>query len=42
MNGSTKAFETIRDSIGEKPTEKIEANLTYENSLKEVIDDAEY
>ena len=42
MNGNTKAFEIIRDSIGEKPSEKIEANLTYENSLKEVTDDAEY
>ena len=24
MNGDTKAFEVIRDSIGEKPTDKIE------------------
>lgn len=26
MNGDTKAFEVIRDSIGEKPTDKIEQN----------------
>lgn len=27
MNGDTKAFEVIRDSIGEKPIEKIEADV---------------
>lgn len=37
-----KSFEVLRDTMGQKPSEKIEANLTYENSLKEVIDDAEY
>ena len=28
LNGNTKAFEVIRDTIGEKPTDKIEAELT--------------
>ena len=27
MSGDTKAFEVIRDSIGEKPIEKIEADV---------------
>ena len=42
MKGDTKAFEVIRDSIGEKPTEKVEANLTYENRLKEAESPDEY
>lgn len=35
-NGDTKAFEVIRDSIGEKPTDKIEqnANVTAEITVK--------
>lgn len=28
MKGDTKAFEVIRDTVGEKPTEKIEADIT--------------
>jgi hypothetical protein len=28
LQGNTKAFEVIRDTIGEKPTDKIEAELT--------------
>lgn len=28
LEGNTKAFEVIRDTIGEKPTDKIEAELT--------------
>lgn len=27
MNGDTRAFEVIRDSIGEKPVEKVEADV---------------
>lgn len=27
LDGNTKAFEVIRDSIGEKPTDKLEANV---------------
>lgn len=27
LEGNTKAFEVIRDSIGEKPTDKLEANV---------------
>lgn len=37
--GDTKAFEIIRDTIGEKPTEKVQANVcSYEESLKAVVD----
>ncbi len=37
LNGDTKAFEVIRDSIGEKQVEKVQANVfNYEESLKAV------
>lgn len=40
--GDTKAFEIIRDTIGEKPTEKVQANVfNYEESLK-AVDGDEY
>ena len=40
--GDTKAFEIIRDTIGEKPTEKVQANVySYEDSLK-AVDGDEY
>lgn len=40
--GDTKAFEIIRDTIGEKPTEKVQANVcSYEESLK-AVDGDEY
>lgn len=42
MNGDTKAFEVIRDSIGEKPVEKVENTITYESTLKEMIEEDEY
>jgi hypothetical protein len=42
INGDTKAFEVIRDSIGEKQVEKIQANVfNYEESLK-AVDGDEY
>lgn len=42
MNGDTKAFEIIRDSIGEKPVDKVQANVfNYEESLK-AVDGDEY
>ena len=39
-----KGFEVYRDTIGEKPTEKIDTNvnLSYEDKLKQVADDNEY
>ena len=42
MNGDTKAFEVIRDGIGEKPVDKVQANVfNYEESLK-AVDGDEY
>lgn len=42
LNGDTKAFEVIRDSIGEKPVDKVQANVfNYEESLK-AVDGDEY
>lgn len=44
LNGDIKAFEVIRDTIGEKPTDKVDmtANLSYEEKLKEITDKDEY
>lgn len=44
LSGDIRAFEVIRDTIGEKPTDKIESNMniSYEESLKEVADSDEY
>ena len=39
-----KSFETLRDTMGQKPKEEIEAkiNMTYEDYIKEVEDENEY
>lgn len=44
IKGNTKAFEVIRDTIGEKPVEKVDmnANISYEEAIKEVADNSEY
>lgn len=41
---SDKGFEVYRDTIGEKPTDKVEGNInySYEEKLKEVVDNNEY
>lgn len=42
LKGDTKAFEIIRDTIGEKPVDKLQANVfNYEESLK-AVDGDEY
>lgn len=42
LKGDTKAFEIIRDTIGEKPVDKVQANVfNYEESLK-AVDGNEY
>lgn len=42
IKGDTKAFEIIRDTIGEKPVDKVQANVfNYEESLK-AVDGDEY
>lgn len=40
LNGDIKAFEVLRDTVGEKPTEKVEASVSSENKelLKEYLD----
>ena len=42
--GNIKAYEILRDTRGEKPKDKIEANLdvSYEEALKEVGANEEY
>ena len=44
LDGDIRAFEVLRDTVGEKPTDKIDmsANVSYENAIKEVADDDEY
>lgn len=44
LNGDLKAFEVIRDTIGEKPTDKVDlkGSMTYEKTIKEVVDVDEY
>ena len=37
LEGDTKAFETVRDTIGEKPSEKVEVEAT-EEKFTEVLD----
>jgi len=41
-NGDTKAFEVIRDTIGEKPKENISVGVSYEDYIKKVEDKDEY
>ncbi len=44
LNGDLKAFEVLRDTIGEKPTDKIDmnANVSYEDAIRKVADSDEY
>lgn len=45
LKGNTKAFEIIRDTIGEKPTEKVEqinTDLSYEDYVKKLENEDEY
>lgn len=42
LKGDTRAFEVIRDTVGEKPVDKVQANVfNYEDSLK-AVDGDEY
>lgn len=44
LDGDIKAYEVIRDTIGEKPVDKTqnEVNVSYENLIKEVEAEDEY
>ena len=43
-NGDTKAYEIIRDTLGQKPkdTLELEANISYEKALKKIGGEDEY
>lgn len=42
LKGDAKAYEVIRDTVGEKPVDKVQANVfNYEESLK-AVDGDEY
>lgn len=43
LNGDIKSMEFLRDTMGEKPTDKLETSvsLSYEDKLKEMIDEDE-
>lgn len=40
--GNVKAYETIRDTLGEKPKENISVGVSYEDYIKRVEDEEEY
>lgn len=43
LKGDTKAFELIRDTIGEKPADTVNnINVNYEDTLKKAMDDSEF
>ncbi len=42
LTGDTKAFEVIRDTIGEKPKDNISVGVSYEDYIKKVEDKDEY
>lgn len=43
LDGDIKAFEVVRDTIGEKPTDKIEADVvSYESTLAKMSGKDEY
>ena len=43
LKGDTRAYELIRDTVGEKPVETINnISLNYEDTLKEAMDESEY
>lgn len=42
LTGDTKAYEVIRDTIGEKPKENIKVGVSYEDYIKKVEDEEEY
>lgn len=41
IKGDTKAFELIRDTVGEKPVDKVQDVTNYEDSLR-AVDGDEY
>ena len=42
LSGDVQAYNSLRDTIGEKPTDKTEVTVTYEENLKKAVDLDEY
>ena len=42
LSGDVQAYNSLRDTIGEKPTDKTEMTVTYEENLKKAVDSDEY
>ncbi len=40
--GNVKAYETIRDTLGQKPKENVKIGVSYEDYIKKVEDEEEY
>ena len=40
--GNVRAYETIRDTLGQKPKENINIGVSYEEYIKKVEDENEY
>ena len=40
--GNVKAYETIRDTLGQKPKDNIQVGVSYEDYIKKVEDENEY
>ena len=40
--GNVKAYETIRDTLGQKPKDNISIGVSYEDYIKKVEDEKEY
>ena len=40
--GNVRAYETIRDTLGQKPKENISVGVSYEDYIKRVEDEKEY
>ena len=41
IKGNVRAYEVIRDTIGEKPVERMEAALTDADFILRIVDDSE-
>ena len=42
LSGDVQAYNSLRDTIGEKPTDKTEMTISYEENLKKAADPDEY
>ena len=42
LSGDVQAYNSLRDTIGEKPTDRTEMTISYEENLKKAVDNDEY